>query len=105
MSEALSLFNYRRNGESIQARFERFHADNPQVYAMLREYALKDVERGARTCSIDLYVNLIRWRTRMQTRGDDFKMNNSFRSRYARMLMDNEPTLRDKFEIRTLQSA
>ena len=105
MSEPLSLFTYRHKGESIQERFERFHAENPDVYRRLRALVLDDVRRGIPVAGIDFYVNVLRWKIRIETRGDEWKINNNFRSRYARLLMEQEPELRGKFETRTLQSA
>lgn len=98
----LSLFS--RRG-TIQERFERFHRDNPHVYKRLRDLIFEDLNAGLPIAGIDFYVSVLRWKVRMETRGDDFKLNNDWRSRYARMLMDNEPELRGKFETRTLQSA
>jgi len=98
----LALFNRK---ETIQERFERFHAENPHVYQRLRDLVLDDLRSGIPIAGIDFYVSVLRWKVRMETRGDDFKLNNDWRSRYARMLMGNEPQLRGKFEIRTLKSA
>lgn len=98
----LSLF--KRRG-SIQERFERFHRENPHVYRRLRALIFEDLNAGLPIAGIDFYVSVLRWKIRMETRGDDFKVNNDWRSRYARMLMEREPELRGKFETRTLQSA
>lgn len=37
------------------------------------------------------------------TKGEPFKLNNDFRSRYTRLLMQQEPELQGFFETRTLR--
>ena len=44
----------------------------------------------------------------VETTGDeptDFKVNNNFASRYARIIMDNEPDLHGLFELRKIRTA
>lgn len=87
----------------IEQRFARFHADNPHVYAELRRLALDLVERGHRRIGIGMLTEVLRW-SAMTTRGDDsYKINNSFRAAYARLLADTEPALADAFEFRRLR--
>lgn len=40
----------------------------------------------------------------MRTHGDEFKLNNNFRSHYARALMQRERELAGFFELRRLRS-
>jgi hypothetical protein len=40
----------------------------------------------------------------MKTVGDDFKLNNNYHSRYARLIMEREPGLDGFFETRGLRS-
>lgn len=48
----------------------------------------------------------MRWELTVETDsvdlGDDFKLNNNYRSRYARLIMNNEPDLAGFFDIRRL---
>ena len=57
--------------ENDAARFWAFHQENPHVY-----------------------------NTEIETQGDPFKVNNTFRARYARLLMRQEPALAGVFETR-----
>lgn len=75
------------------------------MYERLKTLVLDDVRTGREIPGIDYYVNVLRWKIRMETHGDDFKFNNNFRSRYARLLMESEPEIAGKFEIRSLLSA
>lgn len=87
---------------SIDQRFARFHENNPMVYLALRDRALALVRQGHKRIGIGMLVEVLRW-SAMTTRGDDiYKIDNSYRSRFARMLIDNEPELVDAIETRKL---
>lgn len=90
---------------TIQERFEAFHAANPHVYSSLRRLALAARSRGVRRYGIKGLFEQLRWQYAIQTAGDDFRLNNIYSSRYARLLMDNEPGLAGFFETRRLQAA
>ncbi|CAB4180862.1 hypothetical protein UFOVP1056_1 [uncultured Caudovirales phage] len=47
---------------------------------------------------------MLRWETAMSTTGDDFKLNNNYRSRYARLIMATCPDLTDVFDTRELHT-
>lgn len=82
------------------ARFWAFHEENPHVYAELRRFALEAVGKGRRRLSINLLFERLRWFTEIETEGDAFKVNNTFRAWYARLLMRDEPRLAGMFETR-----
>lgn len=90
--------------KTIKEAFDAFHAANPHVYAMLRKLALPLAQQGRRKIGIGMLFEVLRWQYALQTRGDDFKLNNNYRSHYARLLMDREPALRGLFETRELRS-
>ena len=92
-------------GATIQEQFLAFHAANPHVYAELRRMAINLKRQGTLRYGIGGLFEVLRWRYAMQTTGSAFKLNNNWRSRFARLLMDNEPELADFFETRELQSA
>lgn len=88
---------------TIREAFEDFHRNNPQVYDALRRRALRAKSRGFKP-GIGCLFELLRWSHGMTTKGDEFLLNNNFRSHYARMLMDNEPDLDGFFELRKLRA-
>lgn len=88
---------------TIQQRFEAFHAANPQVYAALRSLALQMVGGGVRSYGIKGLFELLRWQYAIQTKGEPYRLCNSYTSRYARLLMQREPALRGFFEVRALR--
>jgi hypothetical protein len=92
--------------KAIQQRFEEFHAANPAVYAELAKLARRAKARGQQRVGIELLFAIVRWRRMMATTGDNgFKLNDHFTSRYARLLMEQEPDLDGMFETRRLKSA
>jgi hypothetical protein len=82
------------------AAFRAYHAANPQVYAALRRFALEAKRAGRRRMSINLLGERVRWYTDIETQGESFKMNNSWRPFYARLLMEQEAELVGLFETR-----
>jgi hypothetical protein len=93
------------DGGSLTEQFIRFHRANPWVYDALVTLARDLVHRGHRRVGIGMLFEVLRWQYQMRTVGDDFKLNNNFRSRYARLIMGSEPDLADVFETRELRSA
>lgn len=96
-----------RDEEGIQREFLRFHAQNPNVYAELVRLARLWRDRhGERRLGIGMLWEVMRWNISFQTRSSSvWKLNNNYRSRYARLLMEQEPDLADAFETRRLRAA
>ena len=85
---------------TIDERWARFHAENPHIYRALRDIALSVQALGARQWSINAAFERLRWMWMVTSRGDVYKLNNSFRACYARELMAREPSLAGFFETR-----
>lgn len=91
---------------TIQERFEAFHAANPHVYRLLRSLALEMRNIGIHRSGVKFLVERLRWDYLVQTRGrEKFKLSNDFTSRYARLLMAQEPALEGFFVTKELRSA
>ena len=88
--------------EWIQEAFQKFHTDNPHVYDELVALARGLVAAGHRLIGIGMLFEVLRWQQMLATTGDTFKLNNNYRSRYARLIMDREIDLRYVFETRRL---
>lgn len=91
---------------SIQESFDRFHAANPWVAAELRRMALDLVRAGHDRVGIGMLYEVLRWRYMRGTTdtSSTFRLNNNYRSRYARMLAD-DPELAECFATRALHRA
>lgn len=92
---------------SIAQRFLEFHILNPHVYRNLvvlaREVRAQDPFAQIGICTL---YEVTRWKYRLETTvgEDQYKLNNDFRSRYARLIMAQEPDLKGIFEIRKLKN-
>ena len=82
--------------------FWRFHLENPHVYDTLVSLARSWAKTGREKCGIGMLYEVARWQIAMRTVGEPLKLNNNYRSRYARLIMQREPDLADIFEIRQL---
>lgn len=78
---------------------------NPHIYETLRRFALEAKRAGRSRIGIAAIFERVRWYTQVETRDDTFKLNNNWRSYYARLLMEREPELAGLFETRKLRAA
>ena len=86
------------------AKFAEYHAANPKVYELLLKFAMEARHAGRRRLSINLLFERVRWYTAVETTGDPFKINNTFRAYYVRLLMQHVPELRGCFETRSAKA-
>lgn len=89
---------------SLESRFHIFHRENPRVFRALALLALRWCRKSSKPCSIAMLFEIIRYQSEMKTTGDVFKLNNSYRSRYARLLEQTYPQVNGRFVTRQLTS-
>jgi hypothetical protein len=94
------------DAETIQSKFETFHAANPWVYDALVKMARRAKWRGRERLGIGMLAEVLRWDYMLATDdpSSDFKLNNNYRSRYARKIMEEHPELDGMFETRELHT-
>lgn len=92
--------------KTIQTAFEAFHVDNPHIYNKLVSMARTMKGNGRKRLGLGMFFEVLRWDfyTTTTSLTEKFKLNNNFRSRYARRIVDNEPDLSDVFQLRALKS-
>lgn len=102
----LTLFpiEHAEQKQTIQESFEAFDELNPHVFDYLVRLAMQARRAGAQRIGIGSLFEKLRWDYMIQTGDFEFKLNNNFRSRYARKIMDEVPELRGMFEVRNLRS-
>lgn len=89
----------------MSARFERFHEENPAVYATLVRLAREWVERtGRHKIGIATLYERVRWEIAITTTDPDFKINDHYRAYYARLIMQQEPDLAGLFDLRASEA-
>src|SRR5512137_2981613 len=91
---------------TIDERFAEFHRNNPHVYDELVAMARRAKGHGYNRSGIGMMWEVLRWNRMFSTNpaDRDFKLNDHFRSRYARVIMDNERDLAGFFEVRSLRT-
>lgn len=96
--------------QTLDQRFEAFHARHPEVWALFVRFSLEMHEAGQRKHSQARYgiaaiTERIRWHYAVSRDiKEPFKINNDFRARYARRLMQEYPQLAGMFVTRTLRT-
>lgn len=85
-------------------RFSEFHRENPDVYRELVKLARKLRDRGHAHYGIGALFEVVRFHRALETTDAVYKLNNNHRSRYARLIMEQEPDLRGFFETRELKT-
>lgn len=89
---------------TLDERFTAYHEANPQVYRELVSLA-REVKAQGQKAGIGMLWEVMRWRIFFQTKDPDgWKLNNDYRSRYARLMMEQEEDLAGFFDIRELRS-
>lgn len=90
----------------LDQQFIEFHQQNPRVYTLLVDMARQLRKRGHRKAGMKMLFEVLRWQHMMKTADphSDFKLNNNYHSRYARLIMQREPDLKGFFEVRELHS-
>jgi hypothetical protein len=90
---------------TIQQRFDEFHRLNPWVLEHLERLTRDCVARGIDRIGIGMLFEVLRWQYGIATSGDAFRLNNNFRSRYVRLMVDRNPAWAALFETRALRAA
>lgn len=94
------------SSDTIQQQFQEFHERNPWVYDRLVALARQLVSNGATRLGIGMLWEVLRWQYLLSTTdpNSDFKLNDHYRSRYVRLIRQQEADLAARFELRKLRS-
>lgn len=93
---------------SIDLAFRAFHAKHPEVYQAICHLARQAKRAGRDKIGVGMLFEVLRWNTFIAAPrdvDDEYRLNNNFRSRYARLVMDLEDDLDGIFDIRELRAA
>ena len=91
-------------GVSIDKAFREFHKENKEVYKWFKNYFYYFKGRGKKHISAKLIAECVRQEPTLRTRGELFKLDNCFVSRYARLFVRDYPRYKNCFEFRRLKS-
>lgn len=84
----------------LDAQFEKFHKENPRVYEELVSLTQQGYDRGRKRIGMRMLFEVVRWNRFLQTTDPQYKLNNSYTSRYARLIMAQNPKFQGIFETR-----
>lgn len=87
---------------TVDQKFDEFHAENPHVYRELVRLCRQARKGGRKHVGIRMLWEVTRWNFLISTTdaNSDFKLNDHYTSRYARLIMQTESDLRDIFHVR-----
>ena len=94
-----------QHGYTIQEDFEKFHNDNPGVYKEFENQVFQAKSKGKKKISSKTVIGFIRWEYFLRTESkDEFKINDAYTSRYARLYLSKHPQDQEIFNLRNLRS-
>jgi len=93
-----------RRVECHDCRFQDFHRANPRVYSELVKLARMLRAKGRVHYGVGALFEVVRFHRALETTDVMFKLNNNYRSRYARLIMATETDLSGFFETRMLKT-
>jgi hypothetical protein len=89
----------------LDAKFEKYHSKNPTIYTTLVTLAYQAKNAGKSKIGVGMLWEIMRWEHFLSTDDESkFKLCNSYRSRYARLIMENEEGLQGIFNTRSLRA-
>lgn len=89
---------------NLDDKFWRFHRDNPHIYDLILKHVREVKAAGFKHYGIGSIYERIRWHINVETKDTQFKLSNSYRSRYARLVERNEPHLKGFFRSKPLHT-
>lgn len=79
--------------DPLEAAFTEFHRANPQVFEEIRRRVRRLLEKGITRIGIATVYESMRYDYMLATSGDSYRLNNSYRAYYARLLRKVDPEL------------
>lgn len=89
----------RKKWLSPEERFRRFHAAHPYIYDAIVAEARR-VKRAGQRRGIRAIFEYLRYEHTLRMHGEEWKLNNTYASFYAREIEAREPDLKGFFEFR-----
>lgn len=83
----------------ILEKFLQHHKENPHIYELFKRFSYEAKSRWSHFGAGAIFERM-RWETDAHSADGQFKLNNNFRSCYARLLIEEESMFKDFFETR-----
>jgi len=97
----------RRPKDWIDKEFAKFHTKHPEVLEQLINHLARLHAEGRARYGVGAVFENFRWHRRIPKEDDPeetYKLNNNYRSRYARLIVALRPELDGVIELRALRS-
>ena len=93
--------------DQMREQVQRFHDEHPEVWDLFVRFTRDRMNRGFKNYAVKAIFERIRWEVDGVGGNDraSFKLNNNYRSRYARLMAQTYPRFEGFFETRNLRSA
>jgi hypothetical protein len=85
--------------QHVEEAFLEFHRANPRIYELFKFFATEAKTRWNKF-GVGAVWERMRWESSADPIGGGFKCNNSYRSCYARLLIQEHPEFKNFFELR-----
>jgi hypothetical protein len=86
--------------QTLVRNFFKYHYENPDVYCLFKQYAQQMKNSGRRRYSAKAIFERVRWHYDILTTGDDFKINNNYTAMYARLMIVEDNSWMNFFQLR-----
>ena len=90
---------------SLEERYQAFVRDNPHVVDAFCRVALDMIDRGVGRYSADGIGHILRWEAIVQSKGEEYRVNNSYLSRMGDEFVRRYPQHEGFFERRKRRAA
>lgn len=90
---------------SIEEAFQKYHEENPLVYEHFKTFALEWIASKSKKISSKQIIGRIRWFVAVETKDDNFKINDAYTAHYGRLFVKDYPQYIDNFFFRNLRAA
>ncbi len=96
----VARFQKEQAGKDYDGPALAWMAKNPGVYELFLKFAEEAYRAGVKRIGARFIVERIRWQRIVETRGEPFKVNNSYVGTFARLAVKERPHLKEVFEFR-----
>lgn len=97
---AVELDLFRLPISEQEARFIEFHKANPHIYREIVRRVSALTRAGVSRVGIAMVFEVMRYDHLISTQGEPWKLNNTYRAYYVRLLMKEHPHLAGLIETR-----
>lgn len=85
----------------IVEAFQKYNESHPDIYSLFRLFSLQLKASGIYHYGAKAIMERIRWHFEVERKSGEFKINNSYASCYARLLMNQDPYFKNFFSTRS----